>query len=331
MKKRALNSGIISIFLIGLMFACGGGGGGIIQPNNDPGSMSGTWIGTWTNGLITSEVTVVISNTGWTLSTAMSPDFDKGSFHRVNNTATLYSDSLVGVAIGTVTLNLPYSTIEIVLNSHADEYEGTHAGTRSHTTNNNTAGDMAATWSGSIMSEGTTFPLAIVVNNSGWNIRFADYLGAYTDWDNGTFHRIGNVASLYSNALSKYVGNATIINANTITVYQNSNAQIGGGTTNTLYRNNFIGTWSGSLEIPEVGTVTLTSTVTACTWRVVIEGVMDETGVYIMTGSLNSTYYNDKAENVGYAILSNNNNTVTVTLTEDGDIPPGTYLFNRQP
>ena len=194
-------------------------------------------------------------------------------------------------------------------------------GSTSNSNYNNDAGSFAGYWSGFFHSEIVT----IQVSNSGW----AQHVRGYPNYDTGSFNRTGNTATLYSNVLRVEVGTVTIMDNNILQVYLNSHAEYPG--TYTIYRNRFIGSWSGTLTLPQShggGSNDVTSNSGHMTWTVSIPDMsLSENGFYSISNSTTAIFYNSNNDIIGNSVLSNNNNTLTVTITEEGgDIPKDTVI-----
>jgi len=82
--------------------------------NNDAGDLAGRWRGT----VMGQTATIVVSNSGWTLSIPTLSYSDTGNFNRNGNSAVLYSSSN-GRNVGTANI-ISATQMQIVLNANSD-------------------------------------------------------------------------------------------------------------------------------------------------------------------------------------------------------------------
>ena len=240
-----------------------------------------------------------------------------------NNTLTLTAGEITGLP---VTYTISGNMLTVV----PDPKEGPQIFTRtavSITSYNNNSGTLEGTWTGVWTKDSITIITSIVISNTGW----VQSTPTNPNYDTGIFHRVDNTAALFSNSLSFMVGRGSTTGLDTLSVSLNESALLS-NTTQTLYRNNFIGNWSGNNNFPGVGEVEVIAVSTPFRWSVSIPAMsLNETGPYIIGSSTTITLYNDNDQEIGTATLSNGNNTLTIVITEvGGAIQQGTtFSVNR--
>ena len=157
----------------------------------------------------------------------------------------------------------------------------------------------------------------------------------HINW-NGTYTLTSSTTAIFKNDNGTEIGTAVLSNNNnTLTV---TITEVGGtlseGTTVVVNKfpysgpNNFIGNWNGTFDIPGVGEVELTSTVTADSWSITnTQYNINWNGTYTLTSSTTAIFNNDNDTEIGTSVLSSNNNTLTVTITEaEGTLSQGTEI-----
>ena len=145
----------------------------------------------------------------------------------------------------------------------------------------------------------------------------------------GEYSLVNSTTANIKNGSGDVIGTAVLSNNNntlTITITEEDGG-LPDGTEIVVTRsidipNNFIGSWSGTF-----GEASVSGTITADEWTISIPSMIEATGGYSIIDSTNATIENNSGNVIGTAVLSNNNNTLTITITEEnGGLPNGTEI-----